>query len=156
MKKDYILYWIIVFLVLCISFLLFDKFNNGNDDKYFNNNLECQTHLKEFKDKFSSYKNHSVFYSPIENSCLWIFRNDFWFSTIWEIINIFDNENDNSKYSFYSRYESEEMEGASIHSLFKNIECSDISQEGNNKCNIKDYQELMKLMDDEINYLKWN
>ena len=144
MKKEYILYGVIAVLVLWIAVLLFDKFSNSDDENYFRNNLECQKYLEDFKEEFP-YSNHSIFYSPRENACIWVFRNDF-IGIIRNIVNLFDKDN---KYAFYSWYADWENKGAVIHSYFTDKECSGLD------CKIEDYETLIKERDEEIEWLKW-
>ena len=153
MKKEYILYGVIAILVLWIAVLLFDKFNNSDGD-YFKNNLECQKYLEEFRSKYPSSDECSVFYSSKENTCLWVSYLAFWDSSVWYSFSwlIEDIFNADKKHSYYLW---EENNWALINSLFKGKRCSDLDDESKN-CNLEDYWDLVEEKDKEIEWLKWN
>ena len=155
MKKEHILYWIIAILFIWIAALLFDKFNSSNNKNYFENNLECQKYLEDFKKSgfTDNNYNHAIFYSPKEKTCLWIYRSIYLY-TSWESLslNIKDIFNPNEKFSYYLR---EYGSGSLINSLFQNKRCSDLDDQSKN-CNIEDYEDLVKAWNKEIEWLKWD
>ena len=136
-----------------IGYLLFSKSNSISKNDIFENSKNCQTYLEDFKKKgFSDNDyNHAIFYSPKENTCIWIYRSIYW---NWESLSlkIEDIFNSNENYSYYLR---ENGSGSLINSLFQKKRCSDLDDDSKN-CNIDDYEELVKMRNNEIEWLKWN
>ena len=78
-KLLYVLCWIIILWVLFYIFNLVRE--NINEKEIYNRNLECQKWLSQYKSdlNFLSHENHEysnvwIFYSPIEKTCIWYFK----------------------------------------------------------------------------------
>ena len=89
MKKTYVIILLVIVLVLWLfCWLYFGKNKQDN----FENDLKCQEKLDDYSKELKAkwYTNISVFYSPIENSCLWTFQS----------YNLYDNETRYNSYSY--------------------------------------------------------
>lgn len=153
MKKEYILYGVIAVLVLWIAVLLFDKFNNS--DEVFEKTMECQKYLELYKDEHKdydseigshSYSNIWIFYSPIENSCIWyyeyslneysgIYWSSYHIEQIWW-----------TKKSYYNH----------ILSTKNNLSCIRDSEFKNHDQNASCEENYETMWKEEIEWLKWN
>ena len=158
MKKLHVILLLILVLALWILWWIYigksSKTNWISKQEIFENDLKCQEKLDAYRDDLRAdwYTDIFVFYSPIENSCLWTFQG-------W---NNFDNSyqytieklSDLNKYAFF--YTSSYYSGDTLVKLntitdkFTNNNCSDVSS---NKCKFSDIKEVF---DKELEYLKWN
>lgn len=110
MKKLHVILLLILVLALWILWWIYigksSKTNWISKQKIFENDLKCQEKLDAYRDDLKSrwYTDIFVFYSPIENSCLWTFKT----------YNLYDN---NVIYNSYS-YNIEDLSNSQKYATF--------------------------------------
>ena len=140
----------------------------------FKNDLKCQDLLEDYREEMKIKWNNDifVFYSPIENSCLWTFQtynlynNDMRYDSYSYTI---EKLSDLHKYAYFeisNYYSWDDLIGIKhVTNKFTNEECNDIDYryyeteegkefyENTNRCK---FDNIKERFEEELEYLKWN
>ena len=177
MKKLHVILLLILVLALWILWWIYFGKNSGwlnwvSKQEIFENDLKCQEKLDEYRNELEAhwYTDIFVFYSPIENSCLWTFKsyklydNAVQYNWYSYTIKNLSNLHRNVIFSVFSYYSWDALiKINSMTNTFNGTECSDIDYrdyeifkdyyDGIERCKFDDAREAYQK---ELEYLKWN